>query len=238
MKIIKKVGMLIMAVGTMITMSACTKMNKDTAEEVCRALEEKYGQAFTAVKIGDRLNTEHAKLYVHPDEQEELLFTAKLDRTTRMVSDDYIVTKVCFKVKEAIEKAFEEENITSVSRCMIVNSEEKVFEKKDWEPASFMEKHEYDHYTMYLVLDEKNASSDSILHVLKKVSADLQVKMVVTVCLFGTEAYEACKDEMMQYPEMSLTMIESHNPGSTFDVVIDKGIPSITENELAQKIER
>ena len=40
-KIIMKVGLIIMALTTMVTMSACSKINNDTANDVCSALSEK-----------------------------------------------------------------------------------------------------------------------------------------------------------------------------------------------------
>lgn len=50
-KIIMKVGLIIMALTTMVTMSACSKINNDTANDVCSALSEKYGESFVAVKL-------------------------------------------------------------------------------------------------------------------------------------------------------------------------------------------
>lgn len=50
-KIIMKVGLIIMALTTMVTMSACSKINNDTANDVCAALSEKYGESFVAVKL-------------------------------------------------------------------------------------------------------------------------------------------------------------------------------------------
>lgn len=84
-KIIMKVGLIIMALTTMVTMSACSKINNDTANDVCSALSEKYGESFVAVKIGDRFNTDSAKLYVHPADNEDILFTARINKDTGAV---------------------------------------------------------------------------------------------------------------------------------------------------------
>ena len=83
-----------MALTTMVTMSACSKINNDTANDVCSALSEKYGESFVAVKIGDRFNTDSAKLYVHPADNEDILFTARINKDTGAVEDNYIEEKV------------------------------------------------------------------------------------------------------------------------------------------------
>lgn len=103
-KIIMKVGLIIMALTTMVTMSACSKINNDTANDVCSALSEKYGESFVAVKIGDRFNTDSAKLYVHPADNEDILFTARINKDTGAVEDNYIEEKVNYQVEEYFEE--------------------------------------------------------------------------------------------------------------------------------------
>ena len=151
-KIIMKVGLIIMALTTMVTMSACSKINNDTANDVCSALSEKYGESFVAVKIGDRFNTDSAKLYVHPADNEDILFTARINKDTGAVEDNYIEEKVNYQVEDTLKNAFELNGISAASRCMVVTRDTLSVETEEYTPQTFSEKYGFTNYTVYLAL--------------------------------------------------------------------------------------
>ena len=237
-KIIMKVGLIIMALTTMVTMNACSKINNETANDVCAALSEKYGESFVAVKIGDRFNTDSAKLYVHPAENESLLFTARINKDTGLVEDNYIEEKVNYQVEDTLKKAFEQNGISVVSRCMVVTKDPLSVDNGDYTPQSFSEKYGFNHYTIYLVLKEGDYSAADVLSAVKSVNETVGVKLVIAGYVFEDNGYSECASEIQSTPDISITLIEAKSPISSFDVNVEQGVCSITEDELSDKLGR
>lgn len=236
-KILKKVGLIIMAITTMITMNACSKVNNDTANEVCAALSEKYGESFEATKIGDRFNTDSAKLYIHPSDNDELLFTASINRTTGEVTDDYVTEKVNYQVEKSIREEFNAVGVSADSRCMVVTRNELVTENEEYNPESFMERYSFDNYMVYLIINGDGMSVDKIHSAITQIGKNLNVKLIIAGYVFDS-TYGDCLTELKQSPEMSITMIEAHNPTSTFDVTVDGTGASISLDELSSLLGR
>lgn len=237
-KIIMKVGLVIMALSAMITMNACSKINKETANDVCAALSEKYGESFVAIKIGDRFNTGSAKLYVHPADDDKILFTARIDKNTGAVDDNYMEEKVNYQVEDILKNAFKQEGISAVARCMVVTKDPLSVEIGEYTPKSFSDKYAFDHYTIYLVLKDGAYSAADIIRAVRTANERIGVKLVIAGYLFSGDSYLDCKTEMESIPDIGITMIESKSPLSSFDVNVEQGNCSITEAELSQKIGR
>lgn len=235
--IIRKVGVIIMAITTTIFMGACSELlNKDTSDKVCRALNEKYGETFVVTAIGDRLNADGAKLYVHPADNKDLLFTARINRETGVVDDNYIEEKVNYKVESIVADSFDKRNISVNSRCAVVTQEPLIVENEDYTPVGFKEKYNFDHYTLYLVIRQGDFTAADLLAAFENANNSVGVELVMICYIFEPENYSACVEEMKIYAEMGATMIESHSPVSAFNVIAENGVCSVTESELANII--
>ena len=237
-KIIMKVGLIIIAFTTMITMNACSKINNETANDVCTALSEKYGESFVAVKIGDRFNTDSAKLYVHPADNESIIFTSRINKDTGAVEDNYIEEKVNYQVEDILKNAFAENGISATSRCVVVTKDPLGVEIDEYTPKSFSEKYAFSHYTVYLVLKDGDYSAQDVLNAIKSANEALGVKLVIAGYVFGEDGYSECANEIQATPDMSITMIEAKSPTFSFDVNVEQGACSITETELSEKLGR
>lgn len=237
-KIIMKVGLIIMALTTMVTMNACSKINNETANDVCTALSEKYGESFVAVKIGDRFNTDSAKLYVHPADNESILFTARINKDTGDVEDNYIEEKINYQVEEILREEFSQNGISVASRCMVVTKDPLSVNNENYTPKSFSEKYGFNHYTVYLALKNGDYTAADILDAVKSANENIGVKLVIAGYVFDEGNYLECANEIQSTPDISITMIESKSPVSSFDVNVEFGNCSITEAELLNKLGR
>lgn len=206
--------------------------NNGTVTKVCHALNEKYGETFAATAIGDRLNTDGAKLYVHPADNKDLLFTARINRKTGEVDDNYVEEKVNYKVERIVADSFDKRNISVNSRCMVVTREPLIFENEDYTPVGFKEKYNFDHYTLYLVIRQGDFTAADLLAAFENANNSVGVEMVMICYIFEPENYSACVEEMKIYAEMGATMIESHSPVSAFNVIAQNGVCSVTEASL------
>lgn len=237
-KIIMKVGLIIMALTTMVTMNACSKINNETVNDVCTALSEKYGESFVAVKIGDRFNTDSAKLYVHPADNESILFTARINKDTGNVEDNYIEEKINYQVEDVLKNAFGQNGISIASRCMVVAKDPLNVEIDEYTPQSFSEKYGFNHYTIYLALKDGSYTASNILSAVKSANETIGVKLVIAGYIFEEENYSKCVSEIQSTPDISITMIEALSPTSSFDVNVEQGNCTITESELSDKLGR
>ncbi len=237
-KIIMKVGLIIMTLTAMITMNACSKINNETANDVCTALSEKYGESFVAVKIGDRFNNDSAKLYVHPADNESILFTARINKDTGVVEDNYIEEKVNYQVEDILKDAFAQKGISASSRCMVVTKNPFSVNNNDYTPKSFSEEYGFNHYTIYLVLKDGEYSASEILSAVKSANETVGVKLVIVGYVLGDEGYSKCVSDIQSNPDMSITMIEAKSPISSFDMNVDQGVCSISEADLSEELGR
>lgn len=233
-----KVGLIIMALATTITMSACSRINNEIAEDVCNALTQKYEESFVAVKIGDRFDTQSAKIYVHPADNDDILFTAKIDRNTGVVKDDYIEEAVNYKVELAVADAFFKRDIAASSRCMVVTKNPICAEKGDYSPKEFCEKYGFDHYTIYLIVKDGSYDANSLLSAITAVNEVVGVKLVIAGYVFAEDGYVECAVAMKDNPDMSITMIEAISPITSFDIIVECGKCSISEDELSENLGR
>lgn len=227
-----------MTLTTMVTMNACSKINNETANDVCTALSEKYGESFTVVKIGDRFNTDSAKLYVHPANNEDILFTARINKDTGKVEDNYIEEKINYQVEEILKDAFSKKGINVASRCMVVTREPISVDNENYTPQSFSKKYCFDHYTIYLVLKNGNYAVSDILDAVKNANENIGVKLIIAGYVFDESNYLECVNEIQSTPDISVTMIESKLPVSSFDINVEFGNCSITEFELSEELRK
>ena len=235
---IKKVGLIIMGLTTMITMSACSMVNQMTGNKVCAALEEKYGEPFVATRIGDRINTGSATLIVHPADNEDLLFTAKIYKGTGEVEDNYIEEKVNVQVEEILKDSFAQYGITASSVCSVVTRNPIAFENYEYTPKSFSEEYGFDDYFIYLILKDGDYSASDILSAVKLTHETVGVKLVISGYILDDEGYFACVSDMKTYADLTDAMIKDRSPICLFGLNINQGMCSITEDELSEKLGR
>ena len=235
---IKKVSLIIMGLTTMITMSGCSMVNQMTGNKVCAALEEKYGEPFVATRIGDRINTGSATLIVHPADNEDLLFTAKIYKGTGEVEDDYIEEKVNAQVEEILKDSFAQYGITASSRCMVVTRNPIAFENYEYTPKSFSEEYGLDDYYILIMLKDGEYSASDILNAVKLTHETVGVKLVIGGYILDDKGYFECVSYMKTNPEINDTIIKNKSPICLFSLNVNQGVCSITEDELSEKLGR
>lgn len=227
-----------MATTMMSMILGCGKYNKEAAEEVCKALKIKYGNEFVAKKIGDRWATDSAQLYVCPEDDEDIVFTAKINSRTREVEDDYLIRRTCYIVEEAVQKAFLDQSLTASARCNVVTSDPLDVEVGEYTPGELMAEYGFDHYTLYLTICNENVTAERILDAMKGLNKAIDAKIVSTTYVLEPEGYQNCIEKMKEFPDVSLFMIEKNKPGCKFYITVEDGSCSLTAEELAKEIER
>lgn len=237
LRIIKKVGLLIMALTTMITMNACAELNQQTSSDVCNALSQKYGKNFVATKIGDRFNTDHAVLYLHPENDESLVFTATIDRETKEVSDNYIRRKMSLSYSEdlvkSVDSSIAEIGVSAMLTCTDP-SEETNF---DITADEFSEKYSLSQITFYITIKNscvKEEAVKEIVSVVLEKQDSWDVEISALIFNISDSQFDSCVSDMAISPKINSSWFSEYdcigNSAFTFtDGEINPGIQTITK---------
>lgn len=231
-KTIMKVGLMIMAITTMITMNACSKIDNETANDVCAALAEKYGEDFVAVKIGDRFNTDHAKLYIYPINNESLLFTATINKDTKLVEDDYIIQRVNNIVDNTIAGELKKQELTGYANCCVVTREPIQTDIVYETPKAFQEEYKFENFLIYLCVSENNLNAKRLYDTIKNSVSELGVTVRYRVYVFKESDYKNCVEKIKTMPDANATAIEKFTPIKNFWVDVNNDDISLSEEYI------
>lgn len=239
-KIIMKVGLIIMALTTMVTMNACSKINNETANDVCTALSEKYGESFVAVKIGDRFNTDSAKLYVHPADNETLVFSARIDKDSGKVEDNYIRVIIASEFKNKIKENLVAYQIPCELNVSLLCHDASDETNTKISVDDFAEKYSLSGITVYLPVKSSLIDEDAIEDIVvafKKANETFGINVSVMVYRISDEKFDACVEDMSSYPDITNTWFDSYGVQGTAIISVKDGVVTPHVSEIIKSID-
>lgn len=213
-RIIKKVGLLLMALTTMITMSSCTELNQQTATEVCNALSQKYNEEFVATKIGDRFNTDHAVLYLYPQNNENIVFSATIDRKTREVSDNYIRRKISLAYSQNLAESMKDFDVEVGFSVMMSCDDPSEESDSNISTADFAKKYSLSHLTLYIPVKNSCVSEKAvseILSVLQEKQKEWNVGISALVFNISNDRFNECVADMNISPKINSSWFSEYD---------------------------
>lgn len=219
----------------LVPMSACAKINKGTANEVCSYLESQYGCKFVASQIGDRWNNSTAKLYVYPDYNSEIVFTARID-TDGNITEDYVNHLVLYTIETAIQDSFSDNGMKCSANAVITGDD--IYESDaNITVQEFVTKYNIDSVFVRIVIDDAIIDTSSVINALEDASKNCGADLAVSAYILDSDSYQQCKNDFVTYPSVGATRIKSYNPISTFSTVVTNGVSSLTTVELIDALE-
>lgn len=228
-----------MALTTMITMNACSGMNFETANDVCKALTEKYGEPFVAVKIGDRFNSDSAKLYVHPADDEELVFPAWINKNSKEVEDNYIRTIVANKLKQEIKSNFAFPPTEYELYLDLLCHDPSDETDRNISVEDFANKYSLSAITVYLPIRSSFISQKTIENIamaLQKVNKKTGIGVYIMVYSISDEQFDSCAENMRCYPDITNTWFDSYGVEGTAMISVKEGIVTPQISEIIESI--
>lgn len=239
-KIIMKVGLIIMALTTMVTMNACSKINNETANDVCTALSEKYGESFVAVKIGDRFNTDSAKLYVHPADNETLVFSARINKDSGKVEDNYIRAIVANEIKNEIKSKLASLQVPYELNVSLLCHDASDETNAKISVEDFANKYSLSGITIYLPIKSSFVSEDaieSIVAAFKETNEAMGISVSAMVYSISDEQFDACVKDMSSYPDLTNTWFDSYDVQGTAIISVKDGVVTPRVSEIIKSID-
>ena len=208
-----KVVIAIMASLSALSFISCTNLNKDIAKEVCTGLKEKYNEEFIAEKIGDRLNTDSATLILHPSNNQELRFIAKINRETREITDDYYQQIIGNRLREIIEDSLHSRGISTTVRVFTNISEGKEPSSSDMSFHDFIELCDIEYYLLFIAIENNNDYTDELVRsCLEEICDNEHISIGVYCFGFPPQSYALCRNELLENPLVSETQIKGFEP--------------------------
>lgn len=225
-----KMLIVLMMVITTVSMSACSTISKETASDICKALNEKYGEDFEVTQIGDRLNTAATTAYVHPVGDSSLIFTAKIDHSGNVV-DDYVNNLVLNSIEKELVVQFGNSGIAVAANAVV--PEEDVFETdKSLDANAFVEKNEIESILVRVIIDHTSESGESVISALEAATAKYNFDLVISLYFMNHDSFVLCDRDFNTYPSVGATHIENYSPLFIAKTVMSKGSSSVTADEL------
>ena len=208
----KVVLAIIMSISSLSFLS-CTNLNKTIADEVCVELRDRYGVEFVAVKIGDRLNTDSATLILYPKDNPELRIVAKIDRSTRIVTDDYYQQIICDRLRREIEKSLYLHQINATARVFAIISEGKKPDSSDMSFPDLLHLCDFDYYLLFLAIEDSIEYTEELVRsYISELCTQENISIGVYCYVFDAQQYQLCKDELLENPLISETQMRQFNP--------------------------
>lgn len=232
---LRKAVIILMAVITTISMSACSKINSETAADVCNALKAKYGEDFEVTQIGDRLNSSTATTYVHPVNNSDIVFTARIDRSGNVV-DDYVNNIIMNSLEHDLVAKLSNSGFISVANA-VVTEDDVIETDRNLDPNTFVKKNGLESVLVRVVFDYKNEDAETIISALEQATNKYEFDLVISAYFMNHDSFTQCENDFKTYPSVGATKIDSYSPLFSVKTVLSGGKSSVTASELAAIME-
>lgn len=150
----------------------CNLGNKNIAETVEQELSSKYSKTFQVASIGDRIDTNYARVYAYACDDESVWFEVKVNNNGEIIYDEYASRAVAHKAEVIVNKAFSDKGIDSECYAHFsveVKDLDSILPIKDYIEYSESDKL----YIVAAIKECDNVSGDSIIEVSKNISGEI-----------------------------------------------------------------
>lgn len=196
------------------------ELNQVMMERAEAVLKQKYGMDFSATIIGDRFDSPDARIYLHPVEEESLVFTALLD-SEGFVKDDFVSSIMLFRLKQDLLATLSEAGISGDVNCVFPRP---IRNETDpgISPEDFLKKYPVDRVLMRLILPE-GTDREAVQTALEDFSRTCPLDLMVNGFVLNEPGMEECRKIFAAYPSVSEDWIRKFNPSETFRLFVNKG---------------
>lgn len=218
-----------------VSMHLSNELNHMMADKVCRFLQVKYNESFTALRIGDRLNTDHAKLFIKP-ENGDTLFTAYLYREDGNVTDDYLKMTIANKVSKEIISELKAAGIEAFIKSQVFchNCEEDTDIKVS--VKDFAKKYSLDKIRFTLILNssslDKEKIENNVIKVIKNIQSKYKFIFSGNIYILNSGSYEECYKDIEDFPTISNAWMDRYERNGKSEFYFSSDVVKPDETEI------
>lgn len=205
-------------------------VNTKIISDVYAALEEKYGEEFEIIHIGNRFFSSSVTLHVRSKRNAGIVFTMKADRSGKM-EDDYIKSIIAKRIADHAVEVLRE-NGFNASACVSVSTDALPKDDASLPVNEFMKKNGIDSALLTLIVERYGKGPEHILPALTAVSLSYDFKLVADVYILPSEAFADCSEHLEQFPSVSEAYIRRYAPVFSFRTALSLGESSLPAETL------
>ena len=182
--------------------------NEELIELIQNKLREKYKKEFKIKKIGNRYGThtnDTVTTYSCPKDDENMLFTAKLNKEKTILEDDYLLRKVSYELEENIKKEFIQNDIEVLVKNKIIGKSQL---KELLSVQEFINNNKGTNFLAYIISFEK-ISIETLKNVYEKLEQKYKgIYLKTLIYVINEKKYGELCEEIKQSPTITETTIE------------------------------
>ncbi|WP_462410821.1 hypothetical protein [Neobacillus sp. Marseille-QA0830] len=224
-KFLKKVGVIIMGLS-IFSLIGCSEIDKEQAADVEQLLQKKYNQEFEATHIGGRYGTGNdgtVTTYLHPKNNEDLLFSAVMNEDGKLVSDNYIPRLISHSVNEVIKRELGSEGIDSETNTVVMEADSSSETNPEISLREYVNSYKPGYFSADMIVKESpGLTPEKFESALNAVyTAGLKTDFQVAIHVISDGNYEACHKEFMKQIQISDSMYVDFDVVNEMKLYID-----------------
>ena len=125
--------------------------NAEIGAVIKEKLQNKYKEKFLIKKIGNRYgsaNEDTVTVYSCPKKNENLIFTATLNREQTKLEDDYLIKRVSYEIEKNIKNKFKENDLNIIIKAEIIGKNQL---NEFLSVQEFINKYENTNFLVYII---------------------------------------------------------------------------------------
>lgn len=224
-KLLKKVSVVVMAIS-IFSLIGCSEIDHQQAADVEKLLQEKYDQEFKATHIGGRYgtaNNDTVTTYLHPANNESLVFKAVMDKNGVLVSDSYIPRLISDSLNHILKKELEVAGIESESNTVVMDADSSAETNPKISLEEYVKTYKPGYFSADMIVKETpNLTAEQFEKALTAVyQASTETTFQVAIHVISNDDYEECLKKFKSMSDISDSMYADYKVVDEMKLFID-----------------
>lgn len=193
-KVLKNMILIFMVVS-IISLLGCSDKDKEQATDVEKELQKKYKQEFKVTHIGGRYGTatnDTVTTYVHPLNQEELVFKALTTKDGSLLSDSYIPSIISKSINQILKQELGTVGIESETFTFVMQADSSKETNPNISLPEYTTTYKPGYFSAHMIVKETaNITGEKFEQALKAVyQTGLNTTFQVSIRVIAAKEYE------------------------------------------------
>lgn len=221
----KRVGIIIMAFS-IFNLMGCGYVDNQQAGKIEKMLEEKYNSQFKATHIGGRYgtaNNDTVTAYLHPINNESLVFSAVMTKKGELVSDNLIPRIVSNEINEILKDELEGFGVESETFTFVMKADSSSEINQEITLKEYVNKYKPDYFSAHMIVKESpGLTAETFEQAIKGIyNAGLSTTFQVNIRVISKEEYLTCVEEFLKLPSVTSTWFSDYSVVKEMMLYID-----------------
>lgn len=217
-----KVAAAFFGILSLVGLLGC-QSSKATAKQVEARLEDKYGEKFEVIALGNRWGTKtnDTVTTIVTAVKNKVVFEAVMGKDGKIESENYLPRKVGTDVSNLLMENFKQESIESQPKLFIVGGKKLHYDSSDINIHEYIESHSPEYFVGKVILKEGNFKPENVVNTYKTTYSELLDTPVKTnIWVISEEDYEKAVKDFNENPDVSKEFFDKYNITSKFHLHI------------------